>query len=158
LALRKVFRQLPASNTSIVEDDAYHSLRAYLPPKEKRGLVLMDAAFEEPDEFQRLDAALRFVNERWATGVYCVWYPLKAGGVVNTFYSAIKRSGLSKLLLLELWVKPLDAPLGLNGSGMLIMNPPWQLDVQMREAYNELLPLLAPEGHGGLRVQWLTGE
>lgn len=158
LALRKALRLIPAPNTSVAEEDAYHALRAYLPPKEKRGLVLMDAAFEEPDEFQRLEAGLRFAAERWPGGVYCWWYPLKAGGLVNTFYAALKRSGLSKLLVLELWVRPLDAPLGLNGSGMLIMNPPWQFDVSMRAAYSELLPALAPQGQGGMRVQWLAKE
>lgn len=155
LALRKVFRQLAAPNTSVMEDDAYHALRAYLPPKEKRGVVLIDAAFEEPDEFQQLSAALSFVAERWPTGVYCLWYPLKAGGLVNPFYAALKRLNLPKLLLLELWVRPLDAPLGLNGSGMLIMNPPWQLDTHMRAAGQELLSLLAEDGRGGMRVEWL---
>lgn len=158
LALRKKLRQVDTPNTTTVEDDAYHALQAYLPPKENRGVVLMDAAFEEPDEFRRLEAGLRTAAQRWATGVYCLWYPLKAGGLVNTFYAALKRSGLTKLLLLELWVRPLDAPLGLNGTGMLIMNPPWQLDKAMRETYRELLPLLAPDGQGDLRVQWLVGE
>jgi len=158
LALRKALRHTHTSHTSIDDGDAYHALRAYLPPKEKRGLVLIDSPFEEPDEFQRLAAALIFVAERWPTGVYCVWYPLKSGGAVNPFYAALKQSELSKLLLVELWLRPLDAPLGLNGSGLMIMNPPWQLDTTLRTAFAELLPILAPEGQGGMRVQWLKGE
>ena len=158
LALRKTLRQIHTSNTSIDDGDGYHALRAYLPPKEKRGLVFVDSPFEAADEFQRLAAAFKLAAERWASGVYCLWYPLKAGGAVNPFYVALKQSGLSKLLMVELWVRPLDAPLGLNGSGLLIMNPPWQLDTTLRTAFAELLPVLAPEGQGGMRVQWLVRE
>jgi 23S rRNA (adenine2030-N6)-methyltransferase len=87
-----------------------------------------------------------------------LWYPLKAGGLVNPFYAALKRSGLRKLLRAELSVFEPDTPLSLNGSGMLILNPPWQLDVGLRAAYTELLPLLAPEGQGCSRVDWLASE
>lgn len=156
LALRKALRHVHTSNLSIDDGDAYHALRAYLPPKEKRGLVFIDSPFEAADEFKNLVEAVKFVAERWATGVYCVWYPLKSGGAVNPFYAALKHSDIGKLLIAELWVRPLDAPLGLNGSGMLILNPPWQLDTTLRTVYAELLPLLAPAGQGDIRVQWLT--
>ena len=158
VALRKSLRQIHAPNLSIDDSDGYHALRAYLPPKEKRGLVFVDPSYEENDEFQKLEQGLIAAAERWATGVYCLWYPLKAGGMVNTFYAALKRSGLNKLLLLELWLRPIDTPLGLNGSGLLIMNPPWQLDTQLRAAFTELLPILAPEGQGGIKVQWLKTD
>ncbi len=160
LALRKLLRQpqYHISNTTIDDGDGYQALNAYLPPRENRGLILVDPPFEEADEFKQLEKALTFAAERWPTGVYCLWYPLKSGGLVNPFYAALKRSGLRRLLMAELWVRPIDTPLGLNGSGMIIMNPPWQLDTQLRAAYQELLPLLAPEGQGDLRVQWLVGE
>jgi 23S rRNA (adenine2030-N6)-methyltransferase len=160
LALRKLLRQPQhhISNSTVDDGDGYHALNAYLPPKEKRGLVLIDAPFEEADEFKRLEQALINAAERWPTGVYCLWYPLKAGGLVNPFYAALKRSGLRKLLRAELSVFEPDTPLSLNGSGMLILNPPWQLDVGLRAAYTELLPLLAPEGQGSSRVDWLASE
>jgi len=156
VALRKCLRQHHEHNLTIDDGDGYHALRAYLPPKEKRGLVLVDPPFEDADEFTHLQQGLQTAAERWPTGVYCLWYPLKAGGLVNTFYTTLKNSGLKKMLLLELWLRPVDTPLGLNGSGMLIMNPPWQLDAHMRTAFSELLPILAPEGQGGSRVQWLV--
>ncbi|MGC3981590.1 MAG: 23S rRNA (adenine(2030)-N(6))-methyltransferase RlmJ [Steroidobacteraceae bacterium] len=109
-------------------------------------------------EFKQLEQSLIATAERWPTGVYCLWYPLKAGGLVNPFYAALKRSGLRKLLLAELSVRTPDSPLGLNGSGMLILNPPWQLDVALRAAYTELLPALAPDGQGSQRVEWLVPE
>jgi len=156
VALRKCMRQQYAHNLTIDDGDGYHALRAYLPPKEKRSVALIDSPFENADEFTQLFKALTAAAERWPIGVYCLWYPLKAGGLVNTFYSALKNSGLNKLLLLELSLRPVDTPLGLNGSGMLIMNPPWQLDEHMRTALRELLPLLAPDGQGSTRVQWLA--
>jgi 23S rRNA (adenine2030-N6)-methyltransferase len=160
LALRKLLRQPEhhISNTTIDDGDGYHALSAYLPPKEKRGLVLIDPPFEDADEFKRLEQCLIQAAERWPTGVYCLWYPLKSGGLVNPFYAALKRSGLRKLLRAELSVFPADTPLSLNGSGMLILNPPWQLDVALNAAYTELLPLLAPDGQGSARVDWLARE
>lgn len=160
LALRKTLRQPQHHqvNTTVTQEDGYQALKAYLPPKERRGLVLIDPPFEVPNEFKQLEQALSQSAERWPDGVYCLWYPIKSGGLVNPFYAAVKRSGLRNLLLAELSVRPNDTPLELNGSGLLIMNPPWQLDTRLREAYNELLPVLAPNGQGHTRVEWLVGE
>ena len=160
LALRKLLRQPQHHmiNTTVSQDDGYQALKAYLPPKERRGLVLIDPPFEAPNEFKQLEQALVHAAERWPEGVYCLWYPIKSGGLVNPFYAALKRSGLRNLLRAELSVRPNDTPLGLNGSGMVIMNPPWQLDQHLRAAYTELLPLLAPNSQGDQRVEWLVGE
>lgn len=160
LALRKLLRQPQhySGNTTVEQSDGYAALKAYLPPKEKRGLVLIDPPFEQADEFKQLEQALLSAAERWPTGVYCLWFPLKAGGLANPFYASLKRSSLRKLLLAEFWVKPADTPLGLNGSGLLILNPPWQLDVALRSAYAELLPILAPHSQGSSKVNWLMPE
>jgi 23S rRNA (adenine2030-N6)-methyltransferase len=160
LALRKLLRQPQHHmiNTTVSQEDGYQALKAYLPPKERRGLVLIDPPFEAPNEFKQLEQALLHAAERWPDGVYCLWYPIKSGGLVNPFYAALKRSGLRNLLLAEFSVRPNDTPLGLNGSGMLIMNPPWQLDLRLRAAYAELLPILAPNSQGHTRVEWLVGE
>jgi len=164
LALRKLLRQPQhhLGNSTVDDGDAYGhgygALHAYLPPKEKRGMVLIDPPFEDADEFKHLEQALVQAAQRWPTGVFCLWYPLKTGGLINPFYAALKRSGLRKLLRAELSVLPPDTPLSLNGSGMLILNPPWQLDSALRAAYSELLTLLAPEGQGSSRVDWLVAE
>lgn len=159
LALRKLLRQPQhcSGNTTIEQGDGYAALKAYLPPREKRGLVLIDPPFEQADEFKQLEKALLAAAERWP-GMYCLWFPLKAGGLANPFYAALKRSGLRKLLLAEFWIRPADTPLRLNGSGLLILNPPWQLDNVLRSAYAELLPLLAPQGQGSAKVSWLIAE
>jgi 23S rRNA (adenine2030-N6)-methyltransferase len=154
--LRKTLRAMHAPNTTVDDSDGYHALGSFLPPREKRGLVLVDPPFEDSDEFTRLVETLRFAAERWPTGVYALWYPLKSGGLVNKFYAEVKQTGIRKLLISELWLRPLDTPAGLNGSGMLLLNPPWRLDAQLREASGEILPLWSTQG--GHRTQWLTPE
>jgi 23S rRNA (adenine2030-N6)-methyltransferase len=145
-------------NVAVQQADGYDTLKAYLPPKENRGLVLVDPPYESEREFAAVEQALRFGLSRWPNGVFAFWYPLKLGLDAQRLHAALKASGLRKLLLLELCVRPADSPLGLNGSGMLIANPPWQLDVQMKAATRELHALLAPDGAGAARVEWLARE
>lgn len=155
-ALRSALRGEP--NTSVVEDDAYHAMHAYLPPKESRGLVLLDPPYEQADEFRQLRDGLTFAAQRWPTGVYCAWYPLKAGDGSASLHAGLQRAGVRKLLMSELWIRPTDAPAGLNGSGLLILNPPWRLDAMLHDAMREVAAVLAPDGAGGARVEWLAGE
>jgi 23S rRNA (adenine2030-N6)-methyltransferase len=143
---------------SVLNDDGYALLKAYLPPKENRGLVLIDPPYEAEDEFDKVETALTFGLTRWPNGVFAVWYPIKAGGEARRFHNKLQASNLRKLLLLELNLRPADSPLGLNGSGLLIANPPWQLDVAMREALDELLKILSPDKTGNVRIEWLVGE
>ena len=143
---------------AVIDGDGYGALKAYLPPKENRGLVLIDPPYEVEDEFARVENALKFGLQRWPNGVFAVWYPIKAGGESRRFHASLQQSGLRKLLLLDFNLRPADSPLGLNGSGMLIANPPWQLDVAMRESLDELLRLLSADGTGSVRIEWLVGE
>ncbi len=143
---------------SVVTGDGYASLKAYLPPKENRGLVLIDPPYEAEDEFARVEKALAFGLERWPNGVFAIWYPIKASSESRRFHASLQQSGLRKLLLLDFSLRPADSPTGLNGSGMLIANPPWQLDIAMRKALDELLRLLSPDGSGSVRIEWLAGE
>lgn len=143
---------------AVQHSDGYAALKAYLPPKENRGLVLIDPPYESEREFAAVEQAVRFGLSRWPNGVFALWYPIKPGSETQRMHAAFKSSGLRKLLLLELSVRPADSPLGLNGSGMLIANPPWQLDVQMQQASKELHQLIALDGAGGTRVEWLAPE
>ncbi len=143
---------------SVINGDGYAALRTYLPPKENRGLVLIDPAYEAEDEFAAVERALKFGLERWPNGIFAVWYPIKVGDESRRFHASLQQSGLRKLLLLDFNLRPADSPLGLNGSGMLIANPPWQLDIAMRETLDELLQLLSPDKTGSVRIEWLVGE
>jgi 23S rRNA (adenine2030-N6)-methyltransferase len=143
---------------SVITGDGYAALKTYLPPRENRGLVLIDPPYEADDEFAAVERALKFGLERWPNGVFAVWYPIKAGGEVRRFHASLQQAALRKLLLIEFNLRPADSPLGLNGSGMLIANPPWQLDIEMRVALDELLRLLSPDRTGSVRIEWLVGE
>lgn len=143
---------------SVVHGDGYASLKTFLPPREHRGLVMIDPPYESERELADLLRALTFGLQRWPTGVFAVWYPIKAIAESARLHNALRESGLRKLLLLELNVRPVDSPIGLNGSGMLIANPPWQLDADMVPVHEELHRALSPEGKGGARVEWLVGE
>jgi 23S rRNA (adenine2030-N6)-methyltransferase len=143
---------------SVVCGDGYAALKTYLPPRENRGLVLIDPPYESEREYAQVAAALKFGLGRWPTGVYALWHPVKADRQAARLHDELRRSGLRKLMLLELCVRPADSPLGLNGSAMIIANPPWRLDEAMREAYAELQPLLDAERAGAVRVEWLVPE
>jgi 23S rRNA (adenine2030-N6)-methyltransferase len=143
-------------DVSIVCGDGYAALKTYLPPRENRGLVLIDPPYEADTEFADAERALRFGLSRWPNGVFALWYPIKAGAQSQRLNAALQASGLRKLLRLELTVRPADSPIGLNGSGLVIANPPWKFDGEMREALVELHAAL--EGQGAARVEWLVGE
>jgi 23S rRNA (adenine2030-N6)-methyltransferase len=145
------------ARVSVLNQDGYAALKQ-LPPKENRGLVLIDPPFEVADEFERLAKAMLFGLERWPNGMFCAWYPIKAGGAHLKFQRQLKDAGLKKLLLSEFNIKPPDSPLGLNGSGLLIANPPYQLDERMREVLPALHRVLSADGGGNVRVEWLVGE
>ena len=143
---------------SVVCGDGYAALKTYLPPRENRGLVLIDPPYESEREYTQVAAALKFGLGRWPNGVFALWHPIKSDRQGARLHEELRRSGLRKLLFLEISVRPADSPLGLNGSGVVIANPPWKLDEAMREALPELHALLDPEHAGGVRVEWLVGE
>ncbi|WP_072396999.1 23S rRNA (adenine(2030)-N(6))-methyltransferase RlmJ [Hyphomicrobium sp. CS1GBMeth3] len=138
--------------------DGWTALKSLLPPKERRGLVLIDPPFEEPGEFSRLVEGLAAAHRRFATGTVIIWYPIKDEHAVRAFARDAAGLGIPKLLSAELLVRaPLSAG-GLAGSGLLILNPPFTLEAQLAA----LLPYLAVSlGHGrgaGSRLSWLAGE
>lgn len=136
----------------IEQQDGYQLLKAVLPPKERRGLVLIDPPYEQVNEVKQLGTALQEALKRWETGIYAVWYPLKERHLTHELYKQLQRLPAKEILLAELSVYPDDAPLSLNGSGMAIINPPWQLDTQLKKLYSWLWPVLSPQRLGGVKV------
>ncbi len=137
--------------------DAYLALKAHLPPKEKRGLVLIDSPFEKVDEFTLLANGLMQAHARWPTGIYAIWYPIKERPAVWRFEEALAGAGIPKILIAEVTIHREDTHRRLNGCGMAIINPPWKLD----ETLAEMLPVLhaiLPGTGGGSRVSWLVPE
>ena len=143
-------------NVAVVCGDGYAALKSSLPPRENRGLVLIDPPYEAESEFADAERALRLGLSRWPNGVFALWYPIKAGSQAQRLNAALQSSGLRKLLRLELTVRPADSPIGLNGSGLVIANPPWKFDGEITEALAETHAALSDAG--GSSVQWLVGE
>lgn len=136
--------------------DGYQSLKAFLPPKERRGLILIDPPFERPNEFAYLVSVLPQALKRFATGIYAIWFPIKDRPPIERFYKLLKENIQLPMLAAELSVYPETSAQHLNGSGMVIINPPWQLDQQLKEALPWLLKVLSVHGQGQQRVFSLT--
>jgi 23S rRNA (adenine2030-N6)-methyltransferase len=143
---------------SVVCGDGYAALETYLPPRENRGLVLIDPPYESENEYRQVAIAVQRALARWPNGTLALWYPIKAGADAQRLRTALRDSGLRKLLLLELSIRPADSPLGLNGSGMIVANPPWQFDRELEATQDELQPILAAGAGGTSRVDWLVPE
>jgi 23S rRNA (adenine2030-N6)-methyltransferase len=140
------------------ERDGHEALLALIPPKEKRGLVLIDPPYEQPDEFDRLEQTLLAATARWPSGVYAVWYPIKHGEAAQRFLNRMAASGIRRQLVIELTHERDDLPGGLNGSGMLIINPPYQLEQTLSGSLPWLHLRLSPTGRGRHRMIWSVAE
>ncbi len=145
------------SRVTVVEGDGYAAIKRFLPPIEKRGLVLIDPPFEKDDYSASLEAVKQGV-QRFATGVYAIWYPIKARQDIDRWHAAWRRTGLRKLLRLELCIARDDNPMRLNGSGMLILNPPYQLAEELKAAGEHLLKALSIEEGARLNIDWVVPE
>lgn len=141
--------------TAVHMRDGYEMLAALTPPPERRGLALLDPPYESPEEFTQLAEAVAACHTRWPGGVYALWYPIKDEAARKRFLRSMERSGLRRILLTELRVSALSDALA--GSGLLVVNPPWQSDTAMRDCLDGLLPLLAPDA-GSSEVGWLVPE
>ena len=140
------------------QGDGYAAVKAMLPPKERRGLVLIDPPYEAQDEeLAVILAALKEGLARWPTGIYAVWYPIKQRRSLNAFFRKAEKLPCKSALVVELLVHPDDTPLRLNGSGLLILNPPWQLDTELAPVLPVLARLLG-ERHPSWRLEWLKQE
>jgi 23S rRNA (adenine2030-N6)-methyltransferase len=133
------------SGIGIHHMDGYTALKALLPPPERRGCVLIDPPFEVKDEVPRLCRGLAQALRRWPTGTILVWYPIKARPAVDRFLAEIAMLAPPPTLVAELLLRPADDPFRLNGTGMLVINPPWQLDQALADLLPWLAAVLAPE-------------
>ncbi|MFB9069027.1 23S rRNA (adenine(2030)-N(6))-methyltransferase RlmJ [Pseudofulvimonas gallinarii] len=141
--------------------DGYHqALSALLPPPERRALVLVDPPYEaQLAEFDHIIAALREGLRRFATGTYAIWYPIKLASSVAAFLRRAAALPVKSSLTVELWVRATDSPLRLNGSGLVVLNPPWRFDQEAATSWLPWLSRTLADGRGaGWRCQWLRRE
>lgn len=136
--------------------DGYAALDAFLPPPERRGLVLIDPAYEFKGEFDRLADAIRRIHRRWASGMIAIWYPIRDRAPSSRFQRTLRESGIPAILCAELGLHPYDGPPGLHGCGMIIVNPPWKLDETLHRLLPELLRWLRVGDEGQTRLEWLA--
>jgi 23S rRNA (adenine2030-N6)-methyltransferase len=131
--------------------DGWNVLRGNVPPKERRGLVLIDPPFEEKDEFATLESELIAAHRKWPTGIYALWYPVKDRLAVANLLAGINQAGIGRLLRLEIDVDRPEAAGGLSATGMLIVNPPWML----ADEAQIILPALTERLAQGPRPRYL---
>jgi 23S rRNA (adenine2030-N6)-methyltransferase len=145
---------------SIVGTDGYVALNAYLPPKERRGLVLIDPPFEAPNEATAVERALERGLHKWPTGTYIAWRPIREAQADAHFLNSIAALAMPSILRLELDVGP--GPVGAHGqeplarAGLLIVNPPHTLIDEARAFMPWLAEILARDGGGHFLCAWLT--
>jgi 23S rRNA (adenine2030-N6)-methyltransferase len=128
--------------------DGYQGLKAFLPPAERRGLVLIDPPYEKPDELSDVVSTLANAVMRWETGVFALWYPIKESRSIARFHRALKLNILRPLLAMDFCIYPDSVGTALNGCGMVIVNPPWQLAETMKPVMAWLWRALSPTGQG----------
>lgn len=136
ISLKKFFRD--DKKVMVHQQDGYQGLSAFLPPKERRGLIFIDPPYEKPDELSFLVTELAKAVQRFETGIYAVWYPIKTRREIIPFHQTVQSKITRPTLIAELSIFPENLPSHMNGCGLLIVNPPWQLEQQLQE----LLPWL----------------
>jgi 23S rRNA (adenine2030-N6)-methyltransferase len=136
--------------------DGWMALSANIPPKERRGLVLIDPPYEEAIEFARLGDAFAQAHRKWPGGVYLLWYPIKARDAPDALARRLRRLDAPKILRCEFSVAPPRDDAALSGSGLIIVNPPFPLERELRVILAALTRLLAAQG--GYRLDWLARE
>jgi 23S rRNA (adenine2030-N6)-methyltransferase len=158
------------ARVKVVEIDGYTALNAYVPPKERRGLVLVDPPFETPDEFERLAEALAGAHRKWPTGIYMLWYPLKDTRETERFARRLQALAIPRILRAELTMaragsserlagsseRLAGSSERLAGSGLIVINPPWRLDDELAVLLPALATALAADGRA--RIDWLALE
>jgi len=153
VALRQTLARAP--NTKVMALDGWTAVRALLPPKERRGLTLIDPPFEQRGEFERLALAATDAAERFATGMLLLWYPIKDVRAVSRFHAKIFEANISRTFCAELWVRTPRDQGDLAGCGLVINNPPHTFEKDLAV----LLPFLSrrfAQGRGaGWRAEWL---
>jgi 23S rRNA (adenine2030-N6)-methyltransferase len=133
--------------------DGYQALKAFLPPDPRRGLVLIDPPYEVKNEFNILLKSMKMALSRWSSGIFAIWYPIKNRYLIHEFERSLRKISEKPFLTAELSLYPDDAPIALNGSGLFIINPPWQLDKKLQQVLPWLLKALDTQKQGKYRIE-----
>lgn len=127
--------------------DGFQAVKALLPPQQKRGLILMDPPYEVKQDYQTVVKALVDGYRRFAQGVYAIWFPILSRQQADELANSIQQTKICNVLLLELSIRNDDIEGGMNGSGMIVVNPPWTLEKNASEFLPVLTTLLADKNN-----------
>jgi len=141
---------------SVHHRDAWEGLLALIPPQEKRGLVLIDPSYDSKGSFSGLTRAVIRAWHKWPTAVYAVWYPVQKQLPIPQFHYELRQAGIEEILVSEFNTVAPVAPARMTGSGMLIINPPWQSDQPIAEITRWLAGVLDRGAHEKPRCEWLV--
>lgn len=144
--------------TKVLEIDGWQALKSLLPPKERRGVILVDPPFEVAGEFDRMLEGLADVTKRFATGTLIFWYAIKDERAVERFKRKAAETNIPKLLSVELFVAAPSPDTGLTGTGLLILNPPFTLYDELAELMPHLTKRLARGPGAAFSLRWLTSK
>ncbi len=142
----------------LFKEDGYQRLKAAMPPKERRGVVLIDPPYELKNEYAEMVKGVLEGHKRWATGTFAIWYPVVFRQDIEFIERRFKASGIRNILQIELSVLPDSNERGMTGSGMIVINPPWKLEQQMNELLPWLCQQLQQSDHASYRLNWLVTE
>lgn len=135
--------------------DGFEAMGAFLPPPEKRGLVLIDPPYEQPDEFAQVARRVAAAYRRWATGIYMIWYPVKDRPAIWKFHEALAEAEIGKILCAEFIYEEEARADRLNGSGLVVINPPWKLEEELRQLFPALHEAMRTN-YAGVTVKWVA--
>lgn len=150
--LRNIFTN--DKQVAVHHSDGFLGLKAFLPPPEKRGFILIDPPYENPDEFTRIAQHMPLALKRFSNGVFAIWYPIKDHYALERFYRTLKTNLSQNIFVVELTIHP-DLPNHLNGSGLVIINPPWQFENTINQLLPWLWKALTINNQGGFRTYHL---
>lgn len=141
----------------VIGADGYRGLIVALPPRERRGLVLLDPSYEVKTDYRQVAETLTQAHRRFATGTYALWYPVVERGRIDELDRALAGAGIPRIQRFELAVRPEGRGSGLGTSGMIVVNPPWTLLEELRPALAYLAEVLGEAGGGRWRAEVLAG-
>jgi 23S rRNA (adenine2030-N6)-methyltransferase len=154
--LKRLFAHDP--QVKVMDLDAWTALKALLPPPERRGIMLIDPAYEQTGELDRLADGLKEAVRRFATGTFLLWYPIKESRPVTAFRSNIAALGLPKATAIELMIRGPEDEMRLNGAGLLAVNAPFTLSSKLSVLMPELAGVLEQGNGAGFRLLELGTE
>ena len=156
IALSRHLRR--CTTAKVVRIDGWIALHAYVPAKERRGLVIVDPSFEQPDDFIRVADRITAAHRKWPTGIYLMWYPVKSRDGPDCLIRMLQHAGVERCLRAEFAVASSRPVGGLNACGVIVVNPPWKLAADIKIFAPAVVDLLGREAGRGYVLDHLASD